>query len=116
MSEKTEQAIITEGVVRLLSEGRDRVMFRRYTNEPNDVFAVFPDYHGTTQGHLTTYENAGQHSSGDAETIKAISTPVDSEHPDAKILASELKGRGYVLDPIDHTIHDKYLTNLKPLR
>lgn len=114
--QKSGYEVITEGVSRLLDEEADRVMFRRYQNEPHDVFAVFPDYHGTAKGHLTTYEHMGQHGSGDAETLKAISTPVDAEHQDAKNLSSELTQRGYKLAPIPHTEHDKHLKNLAPLR
>jgi hypothetical protein len=112
MSTKTEQQMITEGVFRLLSETKDRVMFRRYTIEPHNVFAVFPDRQGPTKGHLSTAENTGHQSSGHFETIRALSTPVDATHPDAESLAMELASKGYSLDPIHPTEHDQLLTNL----
>lgn len=89
---KTEQEIICESILELINEEKE-VLYRKH--QGGHVFAVFPnDTDG--KGHVGTHNalNDGKSGSHHINDIKASSSSIAHDHPEAQKLTQSLASQG----------------------
>lgn len=85
----------------------------RIDNKYKDVFALFPHDVCDNQGHVTSYQHVGQHSSADyRHCIRNSKKASKEEHKDLK---GELEDRGYDLNIVSRQNYDKWLESYRSL-
>ncbi len=85
------------------------VVFRFDTTKDwkGTIFALLPHECCDQQGHVTTYQNLGQHSAADYDYCMAQSRPATpAEYADLK---KEMEGLGYNFNVVTRQNRDKYL-------
>jgi hypothetical protein len=85
------------------------VVFRVDTTKDfkGTIFALFPHDVCDNQGHVTTYQHVGQHSSADYRHCIQKSKKASKE--EYKDLKKELEGRGYELNIVHRQNYGKWI-------
>lgn len=71
------------------------VIFRKYTNRPEELIAIFPYVRADNQGHVMSYQTVGQHGPASYHLVMDITDPAKPDEYAA--LKRELEGLGYNL-------------------
>ena len=89
------------------------VIFRVDTTKDfkGTVFALFPHDVCTKEGHVTTYQHVGQHSSANYPWCIKRSRPATAE--ELKPLYTELNNLGYLLRIVKKQNYDKYMVSFR---
>ena len=78
-----------------MSEPITSVIFRKYTNRPSEIIAIFPYVKADNKGHVLSYQTIGQHGAASYPLLMEMTDPASPKEYSA--LKKELENRGYNL-------------------